>query len=132
MELGREMFECPVLPLGDILAPLAKEEWYWVETKGGVANMAEDETPQPEAEGSSYLILPGEGDPGPTVAVGEPLSGIVGQMTELADLLREFGGNASRSATMHSDPDERQMLNDANKALLRAVERIMVFVNEYE
>lgn len=125
MELGREMFECPLFPLGPILAPLTQEGWVWIEAEGGVASMAEEHAQEPEAEGSSYLILPLEGDRAP-VAVGEApprmtnLS-LVEQMKELEDLLREFGQRIG-----YHLPETRTSIN-AQKAMYRCVDTLRYF-----
>lgn len=84
--------------------------------------MVENEAEQPVPDESGSGVLQDDGDR-ETVPVGEDRSVIlVQQMEELAALLREYAGRLGKS----------QIHYDANKALLRSVDHLQRFVNEYE
>jgi hypothetical protein len=114
MELGWELFECEVHPLGALLESIAPG-WFWVGSEGGVASMAETEAERDAPEVGSHPVLYSTfGDDEGPVAVGngteEGLT-IDEQLAELADLLREFAVKAERIGHPR-----------ANKALLRCVD----------
>lgn len=129
MELGQEMFECDLFPLGQILSPIGKEDWFWIEAKGGAAIMVEDEAEFGISDVASHSVLRSTWDEAP-VAMGSP-DNVIDQMDELAKLLREFAGNALREASINNYPPARQALEDANTTMLRCVDRIQRYVDEY-
>ena len=133
MELGRELFECPLHPLGALLSEGLGGDWYWVETERGAAIMDLEEAEGEATDVGSHPLLSASWDDS-AVAVGdgpEERLTIEQQMADLADLLREFAGNAERHASEESDEWQRRKLVDANKYLLRCVDNINRFTNEY-
>lgn len=96
--------------------------------------MVEDETENAPTDVGSHPVLSSSWNEKP-VALGEqpqsPISKIADQMDELAGLLREFAARAETESRKIEDPLGKQKMYDAHKCLLKAVDRIQRYVNEY-
>lgn len=128
MEYSRELLESGVHPLGEALESLTGSKWFWVEaheedySERGTAIMVEDEASIEVPVASSYLILPEQGTDC-SVAMGAAADALTlnEQMSELEDLLREFGRNC--------DPDISRQHYRAQKAMYRCVDVLRGFNN---
>lgn len=97
------------------------------------AFVAEDYTPEPEADEGSGSVLPvGRDHEAVPVGKAERLA-FQQQLVELADMLAEFGENCrQRVANPDTKPSDLDIYYDAGKAMHTAVDRIRRVARTYE
>lgn len=125
--LARELFECGVYPLSDILGGLGLGQWECAEEfgrEGGVSSMAESQAEDQEAADGSAPVLSANED--------RPTMGTEDDLIAWVDNVYEMMRTALQDRIKSSLPPDNKVRIDAENTFYRCLDQLAGFCKRYD